>query len=203
MRHLKKKHKLGVKTAHRSALLANLGVALITHGRIKTTLSKAKALRPFLEKVITLAKKAHQVEDPSRKLHFYRQAEAKLRDAGATSLLFNEKVEEFLQRDGGYTRIYKLVPRKGDAASMALIELVPADDEGYSKRRTRKSAPKAAKAEEGSQEVAEEAGTDSPEASSQAEEPAEVEDNELSGEATPGEVSPTEETGDDAPEKKD
>ena len=68
MRHSKRRHILGVSGPHRSALLGNLSVALITHGRIKTTLAKAKGLRPFIEKVITLAKKAHQANDAARKL---------------------------------------------------------------------------------------------------------------------------------------
>jgi len=147
MRHLKQRHKLGVKTAHRGALLANLTASLILHKRIQTTLSKAKALRPFAEQVITLAKKAHAVEDPAKKLHYRRQALAKVRDQEAVALLFSERVEEFLTRPGGYTRIYKLVPRKGDAANMAIIEMIDADDEGYTKakkgrKRSRRSSAK-------------------------------------------------------------
>ena len=74
MRHSKRRHILGVSSSHRSAMLGNLSVALITHGRIKTTLAKAKALRPFIEKIITLAKKADQANDAARKLHFRRLA---------------------------------------------------------------------------------------------------------------------------------
>lgn len=149
MRHLKHRHKLGVKTAHRGALLANLSASLILHKRIQTTLAKAKALRPFAEQVITLAKKAHAAEDPARKLHYRRLAVSKVRDKEAVRLLFQERVEEFLNRSGGYTRIYKLVPRAGDAAEMAIIELIDADDEGYSKpkkgrrRRSRKGGKSA------------------------------------------------------------
>lgn len=153
MRHLKHRHKLGVKTAHRGALLANLSASLILHKRIETTLSKAKALRPFVEQVITLAKKAHATEDPAKKLHYRRLAIAKVRDQEAVRLLFQERVEEFLNRPGGYTRIYKLVARKGDAADMAIIEMIDADDEGYTKpkkgrKRSRKGAKKAAAATE-------------------------------------------------------
>jgi large subunit ribosomal protein L17 len=68
MRHSKRRHILGVSSSHRSAMLGNLSVALITHGRIKTTLAKAKALRPFIEKVITLAKKAEQANDAGKKI---------------------------------------------------------------------------------------------------------------------------------------
>jgi large subunit ribosomal protein L17 len=139
MRHGKHNHILGVKKEHREALLANLAVALITHGRIETTLAKAKALRPFIEKVITLAKRADQVEVAEQKLHFRRLAIARVRDVGAIRVLFDEKVSEFLKRNGGYTRIYKLVPRRGDASPMAIIEFVLADDAGYKKAKRRKT----------------------------------------------------------------
>ncbi len=131
MRHRKHSNQLGVKKEHREALLANLSTALITHGKIKTTLKKAKALRPFVEKVITLAKKGS--------LHNRRLAISRVRDTGAVHELYEEKVEQFRERNGGYTRIYKLGTRRGDAAEMALIELIDADDEGYGK----KSKPKA------------------------------------------------------------
>lgn len=135
MRHAKHNHQLGVKTAHRAALLSNMASALLTHGRIQTTLAKAKALRPFTEKIITMAKKAKASEDPQKALHYRRQALAKVRDKAAIHLLFNELVDQFMDRNGGYIRIYKLNPRLGDGAEMALIELIPASDEGYSKRR--------------------------------------------------------------------
>lgn len=139
MRHSKHNHILGVKKEHRKALLANLATALITHGKIETTLAKARALRPFIEKVITLAKRANQSEIGEQKLHFRRLAIARVRDVTAVGMLFNEKVLEFLKRDGGYTRIYKLVPRRGDASKMAIIELIAADDVGYKKARKRKT----------------------------------------------------------------
>ena len=139
MRHRKHSNQLGVKKEHREALLANLSTALITHGKIKTTLKKAKALRPFVEKVITLAKKGS--------LHNRRLAISRVRDTGAVHELFEEKVEQFRDRNGGYTRIYKLGTRRGDAAEMALIELIDADDEGYGKKSKPKSkAKKKAKA---------------------------------------------------------
>ncbi|MBC2593298.1 50S ribosomal protein L17 [Ruficoccus amylovorans] len=146
MRHNKHRHVLGVKTAHRSALMANLATALFTHGRIKTTLSKAKALRPFAEKLITLACKAAATEDPARKLHYRRLAIARIRDVDAVKKLFDERASEFASRNGGYIRIYKLIPRIGDAADMALIELIAADDEGYAKKSKRKSGAKKAPA---------------------------------------------------------
>ena len=150
MRHRKHSNQLGVKKEHREALLANLSTALITHGKIKTTLKKAKALRPFVEKVITLAKKGS--------LHNRRLAFARVRDTGVVHELFEEKVEQFRDRNGGYTRIYKLGARRGDAAEMALIELIDADDEGYGKKSKPKSgAKKKAKVAVEETEVSEEA----------------------------------------------
>ncbi|MAH39924.1 MAG: 50S ribosomal protein L17 [Puniceicoccaceae bacterium] len=140
MRHSKRRHVLGVSGPHRAAMLGNLSVALITHGRIKTTLAKAKALRPFIEKIITLAKKAHQANDAARTLHFRRLAISRVRDKKAVAELFDNKVSEFLERAGGYTRIYKLGQRLGDAAEMALIELIDGSDEGYTKTNKKKAA---------------------------------------------------------------
>lgn len=122
-------------------MLSNLAVSLITHGRIQTTLTKAKALRPFIEKVITKAKQAAAKTDPKDALHLRRLAHADVRDETALTLLFNEKHKEFANRAGGYTRIYKLgAQRISDAAEMALIEFVKADDPGYKKSKSRKSA---------------------------------------------------------------
>ena len=125
MRHRKHNHQLGIKSAHRVSLVANLSCSLIEHGRIKTTLAKARALRPAIEKIITLAKKAHFTDDAARKVHYRRLAIARLRNKKAVSKLFDELVDQFVSRNGGYTRIYKLaLPRLGDAADMALIEFV-------------------------------------------------------------------------------
>lgn len=146
MRHGNHRHQLGVKKAHRTALVANLAVALFTHGRIETTLAKARALRPFAEKIITLAKKAALSDNPAEKLHYRRLAVSRIRDPKTVALLFDTKVQEFVDRPGGYTRIYKLIPRRGDAASMALIDLIDASDEGYSstrKKKVRKATPRA------------------------------------------------------------
>jgi large subunit ribosomal protein L17 len=155
MRHCKHNHQLGLTKEHRSALLANLAASLITSGRIKTTLAKARALRPFIEKIITKAKKAAAIERKDGKvqpaaLHLRRLAMAEVRNEDAISLLFNEKVAQFAKRNGGYSRIYKLGnQRLGDAAEMALIEFVSADDPGYKKTsRPRKAAKKAAVAAE-------------------------------------------------------
>lgn len=119
--------------------MANMAASLITHGRIKTTLAKARALRPFIEKVITKAKKAALKTDRKDGIHLRRLAIADVRDVTAITMLFNEKYKDFANRSGGYTRIYKLGPRaQGDAAEMALIEFVKADDPGY--KGTRKPA---------------------------------------------------------------
>lgn len=147
MRHSKRRHKLGVTGPHRSAMMGNLAVAIITHGRIETTLPKAKALRPFIEKVITMAKKAEQSNDPARKVHYRRLAISRVRDKAAVAKLFDERASEFSNREGGYTRIYKVGQRIGDAAEMALIELIDGNDEGYSKRPTTK-AKKVAQADD-------------------------------------------------------
>ena len=139
MRHRKHNHQLGVKSAHRVSLVANLSCSLIEHGRIKTTLAKARALRPAVEKLITLAKKAHGSEDSARKIHFRRLAIARLRNKKAVAKLFDELVNQFVSRKGGYTRIYKLaLPRLGDAADMALIEFV---EEAPKKKSKKKKAP--------------------------------------------------------------
>ena len=174
MRHLKHRHQLGRKKEHREALMGNLGAALLRHGRIQTTLSKAKALRPFIERVITLAKKAQGVS-PERALHYRRLALSRIRDKDAVATLFNERAAAFSDRDGGYTRIYKLGTRIGDAAEMAVIQLIPAEDEGYAKKpRKSRPAKAAAKAEEPAAEVAEavtaeEAASEEPVAEAEAE----------------------------------
>ncbi len=137
MRHANHRFTLGVTKAHRFALMSNLAAALFRHGRIETTLTKAKALRPFAERMITLAKKAHLAQDPAQKVHFRRLALSHVRDQEAVRMLFNERATEFLSRPGGYTRVFKLVPRLGDAANMALIELIKGDDIGFQSRSRR------------------------------------------------------------------
>ena len=145
MRHRKHNHLLGVKTAHRISLVANLSCSLIDNGRIKTTLAKARALRPSIEKAITLAKKAHATDDVAKKIHYRRQAIARLRSKDAVKKLFDELVEQFVGRNGGYTRIYKLaIPRLGDAADMAIIEFVEEiqKKKAKKKRSSKKTKPK-------------------------------------------------------------
>jgi large subunit ribosomal protein L17 len=141
MRHQKHHASLGVTRSHRAAMMSNLAAALITHDRIQTTLAKARALRPFIEKVITKAKHAAGKAEKRDAVHLRRLALRDVRDEDAVTLLFNDKYKEFSNRAGGYTRIYKLGPQRlGDAAELALIEFVKADDPGYKKSRGKKSA---------------------------------------------------------------
>lgn len=117
MRHAKTRNKLSRDSAHRKALLMNLCKEILDHERIKTTEAKAKAVRPELEKLITLAK--------TDTLHARRQALSALaQDKFAVHKLFVEVAPRYADRQGGYTRIMKLGPRPSDATEMALIELV-------------------------------------------------------------------------------
>ncbi|HOP49057.1 MAG TPA: 50S ribosomal protein L17 [Ignavibacteriales bacterium] len=120
MRHRKKIKKFGVSSAYNKALMNNLATSLIKHKRIRTILAKAKALRPFVEKLITKAK-----EDT---VHARRIALKDLKDRAVVSELFNEVAKKVADRNGGYTRIVKLGFRQGDAAEMAIIELVDYND---------------------------------------------------------------------------
>jgi large subunit ribosomal protein L17 len=110
---------LGGSAAHQKHILANLATELFRHGRITTTQAKARALRPYAERLITKAKRGD--------LHARRLVLAKLHDRDVVAHLFEEVAPRFKERDGGYTRILKLDPRKGDRARMALIELVDRD----------------------------------------------------------------------------
>lgn len=198
MRHAKHSNQLGRKKEHRTALMANMAMALIKNRRIRTTLPKAKALRPFIEKVITLAKKAHATEDKLKKQHYHTQALSRVRDLGSVNRLFDVLVEEFVNRPGGYTRIYKLVPRRGDAADMALIELVAAGDEGYGKRKSKaKKAPKADAPVAEAEESAQEADAEAPEASAESAEEASAEEPSAEVDEASAEKA-TEESGTDA-----
>ncbi len=116
MRHHRKGKKLGRTSAHRKALYSNLAGALIEHGRIKTTLAKAKAVRPIAEQMITLGRRGD--------LHARRQALAYLHSNDVVTMLFSEVAPRFTDRPGGYSRIVKLGPRYGDAAEMVYLELV-------------------------------------------------------------------------------
>jgi large subunit ribosomal protein L17 len=117
MRHQRNRHKLSRDAAHRKALLLNLSKQLIEHERIETTVSKAKAVKPEVEKLVTLARRGD--------LHARRQALSALgQDKFAVYKLFEEIAPRYAERPGGYTRILKLGPRQSDATEMALIEFV-------------------------------------------------------------------------------
>ena len=121
-------------------MLSNMAASLIEHGRIQTTLTKAKALRPFIEKIITKAKQAAAKTEKKDQILLRRLALADVRNEDAITKLFNETHKEFTNRSGGYTRIYKLgAQRQSDAAELALIEFVKADDPGYKKSKGKKA----------------------------------------------------------------
>ncbi|MDX6407417.1 MAG: large subunit ribosomal protein [Gaiellaceae bacterium] len=124
MRHRRAGKKLGRDSAHRRALYSNLAGALIEHGRIKTTVAKAKAVKPFAEQMITLGKRGD--------LHARRLALAELRSQDVVHQLFADVAPRFADRPGGYTRIVKLGPRLGDAAEMVYLELVDYEPAGAS-----------------------------------------------------------------------
>ena len=142
MRHKKKTVKLGRTAEHRKALLANQVCSLIAHQRIKTTLAKAKAVRPLAEKMVTLGKNGS--------LHARRNAFSVLRQKTAVKKLFDEIAPSSANRNGGYTRIVRLGPRKSDSALMAFLEWVDvarvteekSPDEKKAKRKEREAKPK-------------------------------------------------------------
>jgi len=122
-----KGHRLGGSPAHERHILANLATALFQHGRITTTEAKAKRLRPVAERLITFAKRGD--------LHARRHVLTVVTDKGVVHQLFTEIAPEFSERDGGYTRITKIGPRKGDNAAMAVIELVRGEPVAAKPRR--------------------------------------------------------------------
>jgi large subunit ribosomal protein L17 len=131
-----KGHRLGGSPAHERHILANLATALFQHGRITTTEAKAKRLRPVAERLITFAKRGD--------LHARRHVLTVVTDQGVVHQLFTEIAPEFSERDGGYTRITKIGPRKGDNAAMAVIELVRGEPVATRpRRRARRAAPEA------------------------------------------------------------
>jgi large subunit ribosomal protein L17 len=129
-----KGHRLGGSAAHQRHILANLATALFQHGRITTTEAKAKRLRPVAERLITFAKRGD--------MHARRHVLTVVTDKGVVHQLFTEIAPEFSERDGGYTRITKIGPRKGDNAAMAVIELVRGEPVAAKpRRRTRRPEP--------------------------------------------------------------
>ncbi len=116
MRHRKKGRKLSRTASHKKATMRNLATALFRHERIETTTAKAKELRPYAERLITLARRGD--------VHARRLAATRIQDREVLGKLFDDIAPRFAERPGGYTRILKLGNRKGDAAEMSLIELV-------------------------------------------------------------------------------
>jgi large subunit ribosomal protein L17 len=171
VRHARSGKKLGRDSAHRKALYANLAGALIEHGRIKTTVTKAKAVKPIAEQMITLGRRGD--------LHARRRATSFLRSRDVVHKLFADVAPLFKDRPGGYTRIVRIGPRPGDAAEMAYLELV---DEEFVAREREARTPEPAAAEPvaaeetdaseetGIEPVAEEQGSDleEPDAGSEA-----------------------------------
>jgi large subunit ribosomal protein L17 len=161
--------RLGGSSSHQKALLANLATSLFEHGRIKTTEPKARALRPYAEKLITHAKKGA--------LHNRREVLKKIRDKDVVHALFAEIGPFYADRNGGYTRIIKVEPRKGDNAPMAVIELVrektvtsEADRARRVKASKKSDAPVAAAAPQAAVEPSEAVGPTAEEATAEAEE---------------------------------
>jgi large subunit ribosomal protein L17 len=170
--------RLGGSPAHQRLILANLATALFEHGRITTTETRARRLRPVAEKLITKAKKAHLGENS---LHNRREVLRTIRDKSVVHTLFTEIAPTFAERPGGYTRITKLGPRKGDNAPMAVIELV-----------TEEYSPKAKPAKPASAKT-----TATPAPAPADEAPAE----ETPAEETPAEEAPVEMTDEASPEE--
>jgi large subunit ribosomal protein L17 len=197
---------MGGSPAHERLMLANLATALFEHGRITTTESKAKRLRPYAEKLITFGKRGD--------LHARRQVLKVLRDKAVVHELFAEIGPRYENRPGGYTRITKLGPRKGDNAPMAIIELVEAltvaqQAVGEAERaRGTKSAPKK-RATGATRESAEALAAESPTAAAVVAEEAAADAAEAAGDVeavTPGQVeagAAVTDTGADAPEATD
>jgi large subunit ribosomal protein L17 len=152
--------RLGGSPAHQRLILSNLATQLFEHGRITTTEAKARALRPHAEKLITKAKNAHNGQNP---LHNRREVLKTIRDKGVVHVLFTEIAPTFAERPGGYTRITKIGPRKGDNAPMAVIELVTEAYEPSAPKTKKQAEPAAAPAPaepEAEETVAEDAPTE-------------------------------------------
>ena len=129
MNHNKSYRKLGRRSDHRLAMLKNMTISLVKAERIETTVTRAKELRKFTEKVITLGKKYNNLnqenkEERAKAIHIRRQAFAFLRNEEAVAKIFKEIAPKYMDRNGGYTRIIKTDVRRGDSAELAIIELV-------------------------------------------------------------------------------
>ena len=136
MRHGKKVKKLGRTKSHRKAMLANMAASLFLYHVIKTTEAKAKEVRKLVDKLITLAKRGD--------LHAHRQVYDVIKDRKLVKKLFDEIAPKLMDREGGYTRLFKLSRRKGDGASLSLVKLLvekpPAEEKGGKKGKAKKEA---------------------------------------------------------------
>jgi len=194
----KKGARLGGSPAHQKLIVANLATSLFEHGRITTTEAKARVLRPFAEKLITKAKKGD--------LHNRRQVLSTIRDKGVVHALFEDIAPRYAERPGGYTRITKIGPRKGDNAPMAVIELVTEDYTPKTRSQrstaTTQSTEPSATATEGADDTVATEATEAPlEATEVTEAPLEASE---ATEATPDEAPETSadteaEAGEDVP----
>ncbi|MCE5250581.1 50S ribosomal protein L17 [bacterium] len=196
MRHLKTGRKLSRRKSHRTAMLTNLAASLIKSGRVKTTDAKAKEIRPFVERMVTFAKRGD--------LHARRIVLSRLKDVLAVKRLFDELGPRFADRLGGYTRILKLGFRNGDSAPVSLIEFVGEEAEikaakktKTAKAKTRKKATKeTGKTVETGETESQEVETEAVEASAEAED-TETEDSE---EVAEGEEQAADETAESSAE---
>ncbi len=192
MRHGKKIHKLERPKAHREALISNLASALITHGKIKTTEAKAKALKPVIDKLITTAKR--------NTVHARRLAARTLRGRDTLKKLFDEIAPGMLERTSGYSRIMRIGTRRGDGAQLVLVELITAQEKPEEKTKKgrkgwRKFGPRsrAEKKAKEPQEAAVAPIEETAEEAAQEEETSETKDTEASGAADASEQSASDE----------
>jgi len=132
MRHQKARKRMGSSSSHRKAILRNMVTSLFKHGQVETTDAKAKQLKPVAEKMITLAKRGD--------LHARRQALSFIREKAVTHRLFDEIKDRYTDRPGGYIRIVKKGIRKGDAAPVSIVQLLPAEEGGKKKGRKKTKA---------------------------------------------------------------
>jgi large subunit ribosomal protein L17 len=149
MRHRNAHRKLGRVTEHRTALLRNQAEALLAHERIETTVPKAKELRPFVERLITIAKRGVRAADPKgQSLSARRLVMRDLLNEDVVTKLFDELAPRFMERPGGYTRILRLGHRRGDSAEVAQIELIGSEFDPKKAEEEKKAAAAAAEAGE-------------------------------------------------------
>jgi large subunit ribosomal protein L17 len=145
MRHRVAHRKLGRVTEHRIAMLRNQASALLLHERIETTVPKAKELKPFVERIITIAKRSlADGTDPVRGVNARRLVARDIADKAVVTKLFDEIAPRFVERPGGYTRLLRLGHRRGDSADVALIELVGSEYDPNAEPKTRKGKAKKA-----------------------------------------------------------